>query len=550
MSTEAAVLSGRQPVSRSPGTVVVGVTAKKAVRSAVVWGYIFGVYVAVSAFGYAATYKTTAAREKFAQIFSSNAGLDALIGRAHDIQTVPGFTAWRCLGVLSIVGGVWGLLTATRLLRGEEDAGRWELLLAGRTTRRGAAGQALGGLAVGVLVLWVITALITVVAGQSSKVHISASSGMFFALSLVSSAAMFLAIGATTSQLAATRRQAAGYAAAVLGVSYALRMVADSGTGLDWLRWLTPLGWAEELRPLTDPHPFALFPIGGLVVVLTLVSVRLSGARDLRASVLRDRSSATAHTSLLSGPTGLTVRLMRSSVLPWTAAVAFGALLIGYVSKEAGKTLQQNSSVQKVLTRLGAPGFNARTYLGVAFLIVAVMATFVAAGQLGAARSEEAEGRLEHLLVRPVSRWSWLCVRLGASALFLLALGVTGGVFAWLGAASQHAGVSVGTLLEAGLNTVAPAVCVLGVGTLVFGVWPRATSATAYGVIAWSFLVEIVGGAVNLDHWVMDSSVFHQMAAAPAVAPNWTTATALAGTGVAGAILGLALFHRRDLIGE
>ena len=55
------------------------------------------------------------------------------------------------LALLVIVGAIWGLLTATRLLRGEEDAGRWELLLTGRTTRGGRPLQALGGLAVGVV---------------------------------------------------------------------------------------------------------------------------------------------------------------------------------------------------------------------------------------------------------------------------------------------------------------------------------------------------------------------------------------------------------------
>ena len=48
-----------------------------------------------------------------------------------------------------LLGAVWGLLTSTRLLRGEEDGGRWELLLAGRTTRRRAAAQALAGLGAG-----------------------------------------------------------------------------------------------------------------------------------------------------------------------------------------------------------------------------------------------------------------------------------------------------------------------------------------------------------------------------------------------------------------
>ena len=43
----------------------------------------------------------------------------------------------------------FGLLTATRLMRREEDSGRWELLLAGQTTRRRAAVQAVAGLAAG-----------------------------------------------------------------------------------------------------------------------------------------------------------------------------------------------------------------------------------------------------------------------------------------------------------------------------------------------------------------------------------------------------------------
>ena len=48
-----------------------------------------------------------------------------------------------------ILGAVWGLLTSTRLLRGEEDSGRWDLLLCGQTTRRGATAQAIAGLGAG-----------------------------------------------------------------------------------------------------------------------------------------------------------------------------------------------------------------------------------------------------------------------------------------------------------------------------------------------------------------------------------------------------------------
>jgi len=58
------------------------------------------------------------------------------------------------------------------------------------------------------------------------------------------SPALFLCVGVLTSQLFGTGgARRALYAAGIPRVGYALRMVADSGTGLEWLRWATPLGW-------------------------------------------------------------------------------------------------------------------------------------------------------------------------------------------------------------------------------------------------------------------------------------------------------------------
>jgi len=77
--------------------------------------------------------------------------------------------------------------------------------------------------------LWALTALLTVLTGLDSSVGIAAGPALYFALAMVATAVMFLAVGALTSQLAATRRQAAAYAAWFLGVSYAVRMIADAG---------------------------------------------------------------------------------------------------------------------------------------------------------------------------------------------------------------------------------------------------------------------------------------------------------------------------------
>jgi ABC-2 type transport system permease protein len=531
-----------------PGGVVAGLTARRAVRSGVIWGYIFGVAIASSALSYAKIYKTPAQRDALAAAYGSDKALSALFGPAPQLQTVAGFTVFKISMTLILLGAVWGLLTSTRLLRGEEDSGRWELLLAGLTTRRGAAAQALGGLGAGVLVLWTVTAVITVLAGQDSSVGIAPGAALYFALAMVAAAVMFLAVGAVTSQLAATRRQAASYAAAFLGVAYAVRMIADAGVGLHALIWVSPLGWVEELRPLTAPQPLALLPVAGFTAVLAAVAVDLAGHRDVGASLLPDRARRRPHLRLLAGPAGLAIRLVRPMTIGWWVAIAVAGALFGLIAKSAGGTIS-GSSVQQVFAKLGAPGQGAEAVLGACFLILAILVAFAAAGQLTAARSEESEGRLDHLLARPVSRTSWFAGRLGVAVVAIVAGGLAAGVFAWLGAASQHTGVSLATLLAAGVNLAPPALVILGLGALTFGVWPRATSIVVYAVLGWSLLVVIVGGIGAVSHWVLDTSVFHQMASAPAVPPRWEANGIMTAIGVASALLGCVAFRRRDLQG-
>ena len=534
---------------RSPGTVIARLTARKAMRSGLLWGYIFGVVVASSAVSYATIYKTQAERNHLEAAFGSNNATGALFGPGYQLQTVAGFTVYKSFMTLIILGAVWGLLTSTRLLRGEEDSGRWELLASGQTTRRRATAQALLGLTAGGTSLWAITALITAVSGRYSKVDIATGPALFFALALVATAIMFLAVGALTSQLAAARRQASAYAAAFLGISYAARMVADSGVGLHRLIWVSPLGWVEELQPLTAPQPLALIPIVVFTLMISAMAIGLAGRRDVGASLLPDRPAHPSRVLSPSGQLGLTVRLVRSTVTGWAVAIAASALLLGLVTKGASGAIS-GSSLNQVFTKLGSPGAGVDAYLGVAFLMVAVLVAFVANGQIIAARAEESGGRLDHLFARPLSRSQWFSGRLLVTTAALLGCGVIAGLFTWLGAASQHAGVRFTSAMSAGLNIVPPAVCILGIGALVFGVWPRATSIATYGVLGWSLLAEIIGGIGSLNHWVLDTSVFHQMSAAPAVAPSISAAVGLTAIGVASALVGAIAFNRRDLASE
>jgi len=207
MSAEMIGIRRPARAGRFPGLAFAGLAARGTLRGALIWGGVFGLMVWVLVSQFSKEYPTAAARATLVTTMGSNVGLRAIFGMAHRIDTVGGYTAYHAIGVLGLIGAVWGLLAATRLLRGEEEAGRWEVLLAGRTTRRRATAAAMAGLGAGLLVLWAVTAVVTVVAGRSPSAHFTVTASLFMAAATVAAAAMFAAVGALCSQLAGTRRR-------------------------------------------------------------------------------------------------------------------------------------------------------------------------------------------------------------------------------------------------------------------------------------------------------------------------------------------------------
>ncbi|MDA8071452.1 MAG: hypothetical protein M0Z82_07550 [Actinomycetota bacterium] len=291
-----------------------------------------------------------------------------------------------------------------------------------------------------------------------------------------------------------------------------------------------------------------MLPFVAFTAVLAVVAARLAGARDAGASIVADRDHSDAHLGLLYGPSGLAVRLLRATVIGWWIAIGVSAFLYGLIAKSAAATI--SGSVEQVFSEPGVSGTGAAEVLGVCFLIEAILIGFVAAGQVTAARAEESEGTLDNFMVRPVSRSTWLGGRLVVALVGLVLSGVAAGVLDWLGAASRHTGLSFTSLLGAGVNLVPPAIVILGFGVLAFGILPRATSIIVYTVLGWSLLIVIVGGFGTVSHWVLDTSVFHHMASAPGVPPNWETNGIMIGIGVAAALVGGLAFMRRDFQGS
>jgi ABC-2 type transport system permease protein len=448
---------------------------------------------------------------------------------------------------LTTIGAVWALLAATRLLRGEEDAGRWQLLLAGRTSPARATLATIVALAGAVGIVFVGTTALVMAAGAKPDIGFSAGDCVLYGLAMAAAPAVFGALATVCSQLAQTRRLATGLSTAVLGVFFVIRMIGDASPGTHWLLWATPLGWIELVQPFTDNDVWPLVPAVLVTIGAAAAAVVLSGRRDAGAGVITSNDVRPARPFGLRSPAGLATRLNLPVLVAWAVGVMATSFVFGIVTKAAADAVTGSDSAANMLNELGAQGTGALQFLGAVFLITGAVLALVPASQIGPARDEEATGRLSQVLAAPPTRVAWLVGRLALAAVAIVVLGVLSGITGWLGAASQGLSLDAGTLVVAGINIIPAALLALGLGALAFAIVPRAATIVIYLVVGWSIIVDLLGSLIGGLDWLSKASIFHYVALAPSEDPNWTSLLIMTIIAVVLAAAAVVIFDRRDL---
>jgi ABC-2 type transport system permease protein len=508
----------------------------------VAFAYVFAAYSYIQPVGYRGAYPTLADRLAFAHSFADNKGLRLLYGVPHEIATVPGYTAWRGGGVLAIAAAVFGLLAAGRAWRAEEDAGRMELILAGVVGRRTVNLSALTAIAAGILVLWLAEFAGSVAAG------LPVGGSAYLALATVSVAPVCVGIGAIASQLAPSRQVAVQLGGAIVGLLFLLRVLADTLSGLGWLRSATPLGWAEQLRPFAGPQPLVLLLPLTTSVLLLIVAARIAAGRDIGTGLLPARDSAHPRLRLLSSPTAHSLRNQRGVLIVWASSIAVFAYILGAVAKSISPAVV-SKGVQKEIAKLGSGSIATPTgYLAFVFIFFILAISVFVCTQVSAARAEEASQRLETLLALPVGRQRWLAGRLLLAVSAAALISLTGGLLSWAGATLAGASISLPKMLEAGANSLPVAVLFLGIAALAYAIAPRASAAIAYGLVTVTFLWQLVGSLLGAPKWLIDLTPFAHVGLVPAQPFRAGAAGVMIAIGASAALAGVAGFRRRDLL--
>jgi ABC-2 type transport system permease protein len=315
-------------------------------------------------------------------------------------------------------------------------------------------------------------------------------------------------IGAVCAQVATASRTANTLGVLVLVAGYALRGIGDVQDGLGWLRWLSPVGWAEEM------DPFGANAYGPALLCLALAVVALGGAarlavgRDLGAGLVRPRPGP-ADAPRLHSPLALARRLQGTTVASWAYAVGAYCFLLGLILDSADDIVGDNADAAKLIEQLGGTGRLQDVMAALILGWVGIAAAAYTASYATQLRGEETAGRTEVQLTTGVTRARYLAVAAVVSAGGVVAILAAAGVLMGLGhALTGGAWGSAFADAVGGAAVQVPAALVVGGLVLAcYAWWPRLV-ALGWGVITVVLLLAFLGGALNFPQWVLDLSPF------------------------------------------
>lgn len=517
--------------------IVVGAHLRSGWRGLLAWGSAMSALVLAVAWSISELYPTLADRRGYAESAGASAAVAAFNGRGHDLTQTGGIVGYE-VGFMALVGfPILAIHLAVRFSRHEEDAGRTELVTAGRVGR-------LAPMAGAAATVGACLAGFVVVTGLGLQaIGLPVAGSWRYAVSLGLFAAAFAAIGLLAAEVSREGRTAYALGLSFVMVTFLLRAVVD-GRGWD-ATWASPSGWLAEARPWGASWqwwPYAAYAASSVLCVL--LALATAAHRDLNGGLVAARSGPAYGTAALGTPVGLAWRFTRAPLLGWLLGTATWNAAFGGLAGEMADIVESNP------TLLDAMGLERPEHLvtTLALLLCGVGAAAFGVQAVGRLAHEESRGRLGLVLATRVPRsrlWSaWLGVTLvGTAAVLLVSTLSLGLVAAW----STGDGSGLGDTVGGGLALVPPVALVVTLAAALHGLAPR-LAALAWVAVGWVTVVGLLGETLRLPGWSRDLSPVHAVGRVPVEDPN---AGALVVCAVLAAALlagGLARFRTRQLV--
>jgi polyether ionophore transport system permease protein len=503
-----------------------------------IWVFSIALLVFLTVVSVKSLFPTQASIDQAAAATQHNPGAVAFNGPAQGLDTLGGQIAFQVGALGMVVVALMSIFMIGRLTRGDEEAGRLELV---RSLPVGSHAPAFAAL----IVVLAMNAVVGVLSTASLLAEGLPTAGSFvLGVSFTVVGLFFTGVALVAAQITQNTRVVYGSSGALLGLSYLLRIVGDIGDGT--ASWFTPIGLAQKARPFAGERWWPLLPLLASAVVLVAVAFRLATRRDHGAGLLAPRRGPAVAAPGLGHPLGLAVRLQRGALMGWAAGVAVTGIAYGWIAPTIDSFVANNKAFAQMLASAGS-GNLTDTYFATSFRIMALIASGFAIQSALRLRSEESALRAESVLATPVSRWRWaashLTIALVGSVGLLAVAGLATGISYALAGGPWS---SVPRLLGAAV-VYAPAMwLIIGLALVVFGLAPRWVD-VAWGILAACFVIGLLGLLLRLPDWVQRLSPFERTPALPAANMAVLPLAALTTLAVVLILIGLGGLRQRDI---
>lgn len=499
---------------------------------------------------------TLAAMGTLAQFFR-------FLGDPYQIQTAEGFITYRILELfVPLAISFWPILAGVRLVRGEEERGSMDVLLATPRSRVRLLLARLAALLSALILIGLLFAL-GLLAGQAKlEGHVTVVRTLLVGLNLSLLAFFFGSLALLFSQFTLSRAVAAGWASALLVFTMLLDSTGRVLNG-SWIQYLSPFYYYNLNRPLIPSfpdQPMAAVLLAGLALLCIGASLLLFVRRDIgglafsrsgrrQADNHRVASSLNQAEHALSTRSVIFQTLWRDGLAAfwWEVGVLFVCVYCFLLALDAQQVLYQVIRENALLRQLvfDTPVNTNAALLGT-FLFTFMPALVVAfAFTLALKWSSDLEnGRLEVLFSTPQTRGKVLLARFGANTLVILVAPLVTWLVVLLGAQLAHLPVNQGRIFAASFNMLPMALITIG---LVYALAGRLHYASLVSLISiyivLAFMEELLEGTITMPVWLMDLSIFHLYGNPVFLGVNWTNFLAM--TAVAFVLLLIGLFQFR-----
>ncbi len=529
-------MTGGAPTLEGTGTLLRFALRRERVRLAV-WVAVAAGLVAAQATASQALYDSPEDLVAYQASVGSNAATIAFGGPPVGLDTVAGTVAFEISAFLLLLAALMALFTTGRLSRGDEEAGRTELV---RATRVGRHAPLLAAVLTSTLAC---AALVPAVGAAAAATGLPARGSFLLGASAGAVGLVSTGVTAVAAQVTGSTRAAYGLVGAVFGVAFVLRAVGDVEASA--LVWTSPIGWAQATHPWSDDRWAPLLLCVGAAVALLALAVALLDRRDQGAGLVAPRPGPAAASRALRSPLSLALRLQRAALLGWTAGLVLLGAVYGALADSVETLFVSNPEARAFLPDAASL---VDAYFATTLAMSALLTAGYAVSAVLRARAEESAGRAEPVLATATGRAAWLgshvTVALLGSAVLLLACGAATGA---VRAATGGGTADVGRLLLGALAYLPAVWAVAALAVALAGLLPRATAAVAWAALAYVVAATLFAPAMDWPAWADDLSPLGWTPAVPA--EQWAALPLAVLTAVATGLgaLGLGAFRRRDL---